>query len=107
MKTELCGNTFDAMGGVDVFDACNLEASSRSLAGDYGRVCEEVFPNLFTKVELLAKGGSNQHGKSQDEKKNPPEKRGRKTYSVPSVTVFCHHFFLVCYPVPIPAPQRC
>lgn len=53
METELCRNTFDAVGGIDVFDTCDLEASCGSLAGNYSRVCEEIFPNLFTR-EVLA-----------------------------------------------------
>lgn len=53
VETELCRNTFDAVGGIDVFDTCDLEASCGSLAGNYSRVCEEIFPNLFTR-EVLA-----------------------------------------------------
>lgn len=36
LKTELCWNTFNAVGGVDVFDAGDLKASSGALAGDNG-----------------------------------------------------------------------
>lgn len=57
METELCRNTFDAVGGVDIFDACDLEASSGPLAGDYGRVCEEVFPNLVYKRRGFSRVG--------------------------------------------------
>ena len=34
LETELCRNTFNAVGGVDVFDAGNLKASSGALAGN-------------------------------------------------------------------------
>lgn len=35
-ETELCRNTFNSVGGVDVFDAGDLKASSGALAGDNG-----------------------------------------------------------------------
>lgn len=46
VETELGRNTFNAVGGVDVLDAGDLEARGGALTGDDGRVCEEVFPNL-------------------------------------------------------------
>jgi len=45
-QTELGFNTIDAVDGVEVLDASNLEARGGTLARSNRGVCEEVFPNL-------------------------------------------------------------
>ena len=45
-EAELGGDPFDAVRGVDVFDERDLVACCAALAGDDGRVGEEVFPYL-------------------------------------------------------------
>lgn len=42
----MAGHAFDAVRGVDVFDEGDLVAGRGALAGDDGRVGEEVLPDL-------------------------------------------------------------
>lgn len=45
-EAELAGHAFDAVRGVDVLDEGDLVAGCGALAGDDGRVGEEVLPDL-------------------------------------------------------------
>ena len=52
-EAELGGDSFDAVRGVDVLDERDLVACCAALAGDDGRVGEEVFPYLG-KCDLIS-----------------------------------------------------
>ena len=45
-EAELGRDAFDAVGGVEVFHECDLEAGGGALAGDDGGVGEKEFPDL-------------------------------------------------------------
>ena len=45
-QTELGLNTIDAVDGVEVLDASNVEACSGTRARSNRGLCEKVFPNL-------------------------------------------------------------
>ena len=45
-ETKLSVNTFNAVGGVDVLNQCELEAGGTALTGDDSRVGQELFPDL-------------------------------------------------------------
>lgn len=46
-EVVLAVDALDAVGGIDVLDAGDLVAGGGALAGDDGRVGEEVFPDLL------------------------------------------------------------
>lgn len=46
LEAVLGVNTLNTVRGVDVLDEGQLPAGSASLAGDDGRVCQEVLPDL-------------------------------------------------------------
>lgn len=80
-------DAFDTVGGVDVLDKGNLEASSTTLAGSDSRRSEEVFPDLHELISLS---------------RVAPRKI---THSEPLLSVLGLDLLTVAHPVTVPAPE--
>ena len=88
LEAELCRNTLDAMGGVEVLHQRDLVASRRTLARDDRGVGEEELPDLRRRQSFVRHTGL------------------RYTYSECSVAILAFNLLSVRHPILIPFPQR-